>query len=62
MSSETEFYIVKRPNGICDIVLGEEVQNQPDQTILKQWGPFNSLNQAKASRVGLIRSGKCQPQ
>lgn len=62
MSSAPEFYIIKRPSGICDIVPSEQVPEQPDPTIIQQWGPFDSLNEAIARRVGLIRAGKCQPQ
>lgn len=62
MSSSPEFYIIKRPSGICEIVPSEQVPEQPDTTSLQQWGPFDSPNEAIARRVGLIRAGKCQPQ
>lgn len=49
------WYVVKRPEGHCDIA---EVIPSEDAT---HWGPFASQGDAIARRVGLIRSGKCQP-
>ncbi|QIR39624.1 DDE transposase family protein [Tolypothrix sp. PCC 7910] len=62
MTDSTEnWYVVKRPAGHCDIVSNLDVEKtHPD--ITEQWGPFNSQGDAIARRIGLIRSGKCQPQ
>lgn len=50
------WYIVKLPPGNCEIV-----STEPSATEVEQWGPFPSKEEAIARRIGLIRSGKCQP-
>ncbi|MEM8716504.1 MAG: DDE transposase family protein [Cyanobacteria bacterium P01_G01_bin.4] len=50
-----EWYVVQRPEGHCEIVDGAPAE---DAT---HWGPFASQGDAIARRIGLIRSGKCQP-
>lgn len=77
MSNPDTWYIVKQPNGQCEIVpvaqlpasdssdaigdLGETDTSSAPTAMGEKWGPFPSLNEAIARRVGLIRAGKCQP-
>jgi hypothetical protein len=58
MDQSSEWYIVKLDAGHCRIVTAPEMTAT---TYTEQWGPFNSQGEAIAKRVGLIRSGKCQP-
>lgn len=61
MSNDSQtWYIVKHLAGHCEIVLGTQLEQQAAE-IQEQWGPFSSLDEAFARRVGLIRAGKCQP-
>ncbi|MGJ3250822.1 MAG: hypothetical protein ACFE0J_06790 [Elainellaceae cyanobacterium] len=67
MSQPTAWYIVKRDDDRCDIIpdytlppASTDSRNNSDQEP-QQWGPFSSHEDAIARRVGLIRSGKCQP-
>ncbi|MEL4895787.1 hypothetical protein [Crocosphaera sp. Alani8] len=53
------WYIVKTEKEQCEIVQLEPNQLAKDRDY---WGPFPSKEEAIARRVGLIRSGKCQPQ
>ncbi|WP_293123501.1 DDE transposase family protein [Microcoleus sp. bin38.metabat.b11b12b14.051] len=67
MTESQKFYIVKRPAGNCEILpLAEPSQTiaqiEQNPTIIEQWGPYNSAEDAIARRIGLIRAGKCQPQ
>jgi hypothetical protein len=68
MTEADKFYIVKRPAGNCEILpLAEPSQRiaqiaQQSPTIIEQWGPYDSAEDAIARRIGLIRAGKCQPQ
>ncbi|MBA2749815.1 MAG: hypothetical protein H0U45_14075 [Tatlockia sp.] len=55
MTTAQSWYIVKLPPGNCEIV------STPSATEGEQWGPFPSKEEAIARRIGLIRSGKCQP-
>ena len=55
MNPAQSWYIVKLPPGDCEIVF------TPSATEVEQWGPFISKEEAIARRIGLIRSGKCQP-
>lgn len=57
MSETTNWHIVKRPSGQCEIVPEGKDQKSGAET----WGPFASQNEAIAKRVGLIRAGKCKP-
>lgn len=59
MNNAQTWYIVKKENGICQIV---ELASEQKPTEADWWGPFSSPSEAIAKRVGLIRSGKCQPQ
>ncbi len=61
MNNAQFWHIVKRPAGNCEIVPSQEVTEDDNPEITEQWGPFTSEGEAIARRVGLIRSGKCQP-
>jgi hypothetical protein len=71
MTNSEAWYVVKQPDGHCEIVRLDAGQTLPsitqadqaDQTTAEpeHWGPFDSQGQAIARRVGLIRAGKCQP-
>lgn len=55
------WYIVKQSESeACEIVTAEQLIRLPG--VLQRWGPYGSQNEAIERRVGLIRSGKCQPQ
>ena len=57
MNDQQTWYIVKQANGTCDIV------NTPEKPPnVESWGEFKTREEAIAKRVGLIRSGKCQPK
>lgn len=60
--SSPKFYIIKKPEQICEILPTEQVEQKKDPNILETWGPFNSVEEAFARRVGLIRARKCKPQ
>lgn len=62
MQNLQTWYIVKRPQGTCDIVPAEKIEQKEDPNIVESWGPFTSPDEAIARRVGLIRVGKCRPQ
>lgn len=60
MNNAQTWYIVKHPAGHCEIIAGNETdENQLSNQ--ERWGPFASQSEAIARRVGLIRAGKCQP-
>ena len=69
-TAEDSWYIVKKSGEKhCEIITEQAFQlidaateSAPNQQPLEKWGPFKAQNQAIAKRVGLIRSGKCQPQ
>jgi hypothetical protein len=61
MDNLQKWYIVKRPDGPCEILPSTQVEGEEDPTIVERWGPFDSPQDAIARRVGLIRAGKCQP-
>ncbi|MFH7024371.1 MAG: DDE transposase family protein [Heteroscytonema crispum UTEX LB 1556] len=61
MSNTQTWYIVKRYAGNCEIVPNSEATGDENAEIIEQWGPFTSEGEAIARRIGLIRSGKCQP-
>ncbi|GGA06608.1 DDE transposase family protein [Okeania sp. KiyG1] len=60
--SSQKYYIIKKPEETCEILPSTQVEHKKDPDILATWGPFNTVEEAIACRVGLIRSGKCQPQ
>jgi hypothetical protein len=61
MNDPQKWYIVKRPDGPCEILSSIQIAGEDDPTIVERWGPFDSPQDAIARRVGLIRAGKCQP-
>lgn len=72
MTHSEAWYVVKQPDGHCEIVQGEIVEdervqgnvdpmNRASETSSEKWGPYPSQSEAIARRVGLIRAGKCQP-
>jgi hypothetical protein len=61
MNEPQTWYIVKRPDGPCEILSNAQVEGEEDSTLVERWGPFDSQQDAIARRVGLIRAGKCQP-
>ncbi|BAS59117.1 MULTISPECIES: hypothetical protein [Leptolyngbya] len=64
MSESARWYVVKRSNAHCEILTQDEFETQQTTNpseVTEQWGPFASEGEAIARRVGLIRSGKCQP-
>ncbi|HIK49460.1 MAG TPA: DDE transposase family protein [Oscillatoriales cyanobacterium M59_W2019_021] len=56
------WYIVKGKEGTCEILSDDRLTSVDEAEIAARWGPFESIEEAIARRVGLIRSGKCQPQ
>ena len=58
--SPQSWYIIKRSTGNCEIVSSEPTSEDDTQTIEK-WGAFDSKEEAISRRIGLIRTGKCQP-
>lgn len=61
VESDQQWYVVKQADGHCSVVSHSQLPTQIEQPPLEQWGPFESQSVAIARRVGLIRSGKCQP-
>jgi hypothetical protein len=65
MADTETWYIVKQPEGHCEIVPANSIEktHSPDQAAADEsrWGPYASQTEAIARRVGLIRAGKCQP-
>lgn len=62
MSAGDSWYIVKNMTGTCDILSASEIsEEQKTGNGTHSWGPYASKSEAIARRVGLIRSGKCQP-
>ncbi len=60
MESSQSWYIIKRSTQKCEIV-SSELTSEDDTEIIEKWGPFNSKDEAISRRIGLIRTGKCQP-
>ncbi|MFN6560627.1 MAG: DDE transposase family protein [Nostoc sp. ChiSLP01] len=60
MENTQNWYIVKLAAGNCEIVSSDQIEKD-NAEIIEQWGPYSSQEEAIARRVGLIRSGKCQP-
>jgi len=54
-----QWFICKRENNICEIVKSNTKDEITDAVEIL--GAFGSQGEAIAKRVGLIRSGKCQP-
>ncbi|MBF2016974.1 MAG: DDE transposase family protein [Rivularia sp. T60_A2020_040] len=60
MEASQSWYIVKQKTGSCKIVPSEQASGD-DTEITQKWGLFSSKEEAIARRIGLIRTGKCQP-
>ena len=60
MESIQSWYIIKRSSQKCEIA-SRETLSRDDTEIIEKWGPFSSKEEAIARRIGLIRTGKCQP-
>lgn len=60
MESSQSWYIIKRSTQKCEIV-SSKLTSEDDTEIIEKWGPFNSKEEAISRRIGLIRTGKCQP-
>ncbi|MEM1393581.1 MAG: DDE transposase family protein [Cyanobacteria bacterium P01_H01_bin.150] len=60
MKSSQSWYIIKRSNQKCEIV-SSQLASEDNTEIIDKWGPFNSKEEAISRRIGLIRTGKCQP-
>lgn len=59
MLETQKWYIVKQEDGTCEISDRPPLDaGSPEKQV---WGPFSDRQDAIARRVGLIRSGKCQP-
>jgi hypothetical protein len=58
-SDTQKWYIVKRLVGHCEIV-NDSIEIHSE--VIEKWGPFDTQGDAIARRIGLIRTGKCQPQ
>lgn len=55
------WYVLKTETGQCQIIPGSQMEAMEQAPNTQRWGPFTSQGEAIARRVGLIRSGKCQP-
>lgn len=60
MESSESWYIIKSSTQTCEIVSSKSAA-EDDREIIEKWGPFNSKEEAISRRIGLIRTGKCQP-
>ncbi|NJL82051.1 MAG: hypothetical protein HC890_01975 [Chloroflexaceae bacterium] len=58
MNALQHWYIVKTPEGTCQIISSDREKPPTDGV----WGPYSSQAEAIQRRVGLIRAGKCRPQ
>ncbi|NJL87707.1 MAG: hypothetical protein HC886_19745 [Leptolyngbyaceae cyanobacterium SM1_1_3] len=61
MADSQAWYIVKTQDNHCQIVTDKQLSAIAGSGS-QHWGPFDSQSEAIARRVGLIRSGKCQPE
>jgi hypothetical protein len=57
MDEKECWFIHKLADGTCEISQEPEVRDAE-----RTWGPFEGHGEAIARRVGLIRSGHCQPR
>ncbi|MEL6162654.1 MAG: DDE transposase family protein [Cyanobacteria bacterium J06641_2] len=60
METSQSWYIIKQSTQTCEIVSSKSV-SEDDREIIEKWGPFDSKEEAISRRIGLIRTGKCQP-
>ncbi len=59
MEYSQSWYIIKRSTEKCEIVSSEPAP-EDDTEIIEKWGLFTK-EEAISRRIGLIRTGKCQP-
>jgi hypothetical protein len=55
------WYVVQSEAGTCEVLSAENVSREQLQDQRPIWGPYATQAEAIARRVGLIRSGKCDP-
>lgn len=55
------WYVVQGEDGSCQVLSAESVSRERLQDQRPIWGPYATQDEAIARRVGLIRSGKCNP-
>jgi hypothetical protein len=53
------WYIIQQSDGSCEIAIAPAENLSSGQ---RQWGPYESQQEAIARRIGLIRAGHCRPQ
>lgn len=62
MSERNEgWYVVQTADGTCDVLSAKNISRERLEENHPTWGPYASQEEAIARRVGLIRSGKCNP-
>lgn len=62
METGAGFYIVRCADDRCEVVAIARLGELPDpHPTGDRWGPYQTVAEAIAKRVGLIRSGKCKP-
>ena len=60
MSDAQNWYIIRQQDSTCKIEnAARPLTKTPEQ---KQWGAYDSEQEAIAKRAGLIRAGQCKPQ
>ncbi|NEP05300.1 MAG: DDE transposase family protein [Okeania sp. SIO2C2] len=60
--SSQKYYIIKKLEKTCEILPSTQVEQKKGPDVIETWGPFDTVEEAIARRVGLIRAGKCQPK
>lgn len=55
------WYVVQGEAGNCEVLSAENVSREQVEDRRPMWGPYATQDEAIARRVGLIRSGKCNP-
>lgn len=62
MSEKNEgWYVVQTEDGTCNVLSAESISRERLQERRPMWGPYATQQEAITRRVGLIRSGKCEP-
>ena len=61
MSNTKQFwYVVQQEDGTCQV--SSFARKQAKAPKHKQWGAYDSEQEAIAKKIGLIRAGQCQPE
>ncbi|MBD2233449.1 hypothetical protein [Phormidium tenue] len=55
------WYVVQAADGTCNVLSAESISRERLQESRPMWGPYATQQEAITRRVGLIRSGKCEP-